>query len=344
MTPRGLRPLLGVLAAIGLCAQVPTIGVLDFYGLRGVSEADIRKVLTVKEGDPLPKSKADVEEAIEAVKNIVRARLEAVCCDQGKAILYVGVEERGGAHFDYNATPAGESKLPEEVHHVYAQFLLAVNRAARGGETTESLVEGHSLLSDPAAREQQLRFVPLAETHFDLLREVLKSSADEEHRAMAAYVLGYTRNKRAIIGDLQLALRDPDDTVRNNAMRSLAAIAVLGSLQPPDTDREEKIEVSATWFIEMLDSLIWSDRATALNVLVTLTEKRDPRVIGHLREQAIPALAEMARWKHLEHALPAFILLGRVAGINETEIQATWAKGDRAKLIDRAIPRPAKKK
>lgn len=94
----------------------------------------------------------------------------------------------------------------------------------------------------------------------------------------------------------------------------------------------------------MLDSLIWSDRATALNVLVTLTDKRDPRVIGHLRERALPSLSEMARWKHLEHALPAFILLGRVAGINETAIQAAWAKGEREDWIQRAMPPPPRKK
>jgi len=42
-----------------------------------------------------------------------------------------------------------------------------------------------------------------------------------------------------------------------------------------------------------------------------------------------PALTEMARWKHLPHALPAFILLGRMAGRSESEIQAAWAKGER---------------
>jgi hypothetical protein len=335
--------LLATLTALGASAQTPAIGVLDFYGLRKVSEVEIRRVLGFKEGDPLPKSKADIEEALENVKNVVRARLEAVCCDDGKAILYVGIEERAAAHFDYNPAPAGDARLPEEIHSAYAQFLSAVNRAARRGDTTESLAEGHSLLSDAAAREQQLRFVPLAEKHFDVIRDVLSSSADEEHRAMAAYVLGYTRNKRAVIGDLQAALKDPDDTVRNNAMRSLAAIAVLGSLQPPNTSQDEKIAVPATWFIEMLDSLVWSDRATALNVLVTLTEQRDRKVLDHLREQAMRALAEMARWKHLEHALPAFILLGRVSGTPETAIQAEWAKGERARLIERATA-PQKKK
>ncbi len=324
-------------------AQSPSVGVIDFYGLRKVTVPQIRAVLSVKEGDPLPKSKGDVEESLESVRNVVRARLEAVCCQDGQAILYVGVEERGAPHFDYNPAPAGDARVPAEVHAVYALFLAAVNRAARQSDTTENLAEGHSLLSDPAAREQQLRFVPLAEKHFSILKDVLKNSSDEEHRAMAAYVLGYTRNKRAVVSDLQVALRDPDDTVRNNAMRALGAIAVVAARQPADTEPEQRIVVQPTWFVEMLDSLIWTDRETALNVLVTLTERRDPYVIDHLRERALPSLAEMARWKHLAHALPAFILVGRVGGLSENEIETAWSGNGREDLIKQVL-QPGRKK
>lgn len=336
--------LLVALAAVSpVAAQAPLVGVIDFYGLRKVTEAQIRAVLALKEGDPLPKSKGDVEESLEQVRNVVRARLEAVCCQDGKAILYVGVEERGAPHFDYNPAPTGDVRIPDDIHVVYAQFLAAVNRAARQADTTENLSAGHSLLSDPASREQQLRFVPLAEKHFSVLKDVLKNSSDEEHRAMAAYVLGYSKNKRAVVADLQTALRDPDDTVRNNAMRALGAIAVLAARQPADTEPERRIIVQPTWFVEMLDSLIWTDRETALNVLVTLTEGRDARVIDHLRERALPSLVEMAHWKHLAHALPAFILVGRIGGISENEIETAWSGNGREALIKQVL-QPGRKK
>ena len=38
---------------------------------------------------------------------------------------------------------------------------------------------------------------------------------------------------------------------------------------------------------------------------------------------------EMAQWKVLRYALPAFILAGRIAGMNEQEIQKAWTSGDR---------------
>ena len=47
----------------------------------------------------------------------------------------------------------------------------------------------------------------------------------------------------------------------------------------------------------------------------------------------MPALIEMARWKTLAHALPAYILVGRVAGWSEDQMQAAWSRGDREAAI-----------
>ena len=58
-----------------------------------------------------------------------------------------------------------------------------------------------------------------------------------------------------------------------------------------------------------------------------------PRCWSQLRNRALPALVEMSRWKTLEHALPAFILTGRVAGLSEQQIQDAWTRGDRESVI-----------
>lgn len=315
----------------------PRIGTIDFYGLRKVKEEAIRKALAVNEGGPLPRSKGDTEDAVEQVPNVVAARLEATCCDEGKAILYVGIEERGAPHFNYNDPPAGLARLPEDIHGEYTAFLSAVGLAVRSGNTGESLSEGHSLMADAGVRAHQERFIALAAQHLPKLREVLRGSVDEEQRAIAAYVIGYAKDKEAVLADLQFALRDPDDTVRNNAMRSLGAIAVLATREP-----DRKLTVAPVWFVETLSSLVWQDRQSAAATLVTITERRDEKVIALLRERAIPALTEMARWKHLPHALPAYILLGRAAGVAEDEIQRAWKDGQRSQLIEQAqklIPR-----
>ena len=120
-----------ILWTAAAAAQAPRIGVIDFLGRRQVPEAALRQALGVKEEEALPGSKGDVEEALEKVKGVVRARLEAICCEEGKAILYVGIEEKGAPHFEYHLPPGGGVRLPEEVHQAYAQFLAAVGRAVR---------------------------------------------------------------------------------------------------------------------------------------------------------------------------------------------------------------------
>ena len=73
-------------------------------------------------------------------------------------------------------------------------------------------------------------------------------------------------------------------------------------------------------------------------------EGSNPSTLALVRERGIPALTDMARWKTLDYALPAFMLLGRVAGIPETELQAQWSKGDRETAIRKAMEPPARKR
>jgi len=311
-----------------LCAQDLRLDVLDFYGLRKVSESQIRKALGVREGDKLPPSKGDAEANIDQISGVVESHLEAVCCDDGQTILYVGIEEKGAPHFDLREPPEGEAALPDEIVSAYNRFLEAAQAASRRGSVDEDLTHGHPLMADGSARAIQEMFPALADQYLEQLRATLRNSSDEAERAIAAYVLVYASRKVGIVNDLQFALKDADSGVRNNAARSLVALSVLAKLDP-----SSEIRISPTWFIEMLNSLSWSDRNRALWALQTLTDERDPLVLDQLRTRALDALIDMARWKTLSHALPAFILLGRVAGMPEPEIQAAWTRGDRDTVI-----------
>jgi len=312
-------------------AQAPTVGVIDFYGLREVSRGAVIEALGTSEGGPLPDSRLEAEERIEEIPGVVRARLEAMCCeDDGGAILYVGIEEVGAPHFSLHDPPNEPVLLPAHVHDSYVGFLAAVNVAAHEGNGEEDLTNGHSLMACAACREHQEEFLEFAAENVELLRDVLRNSFDEEHRAMAAYIIGYAPDKADVVDDLLCAVRDDDPTVRDNTMRALAAIEVLAKLRPT-----LNIEIPATWLIEMLNSPIWSDRTAAATNLVNLTETREEAVLEQLRDRALPALVDMAGWQHLQHALPAFILLGRVAGMEETEIQQAWSDGNRETLLSK---------
>jgi HEAT repeat protein len=292
--------------------------------------------LGAKEGDPLLASKADAEARLEKVDGVVLTRLEAVCCEAGGAILFVGIEEKGSPHFDYRAPPESSAALPEEIVDAYRRFLEAYEASARSAEPREDLTRGHALSANADVRALQQGFVELAEANFAKLREVLRESADGEQRGAAAYVMGYAPDKRAVAGELQYALQDPDEGVRRNAMRGLAALAVLAARSP-----DSQIRIAPTWLIEMLNSILWGDRTHAAALLATLTESRDPGVLAQMRERALPSLLEMARWNSLAYALPAYVLAGRIAGLTEKEIQDTWSKGEREAVLSRAAA-PAK--
>jgi len=322
---------LGVLAWLLASGQIPRIGVLDFYGLRRISAERLRKVLGFREGDTLPPSKAAVEERLEALPEIAQARLEAICCVDDRVILYVGIEEKGAAHFEFRYPPRGNLTLPERIVETYRGFIRALEDAARRGQTGEDLSEGYALSADAATRAFQERFREFAQAHLSTLRQVLRNSMHDEHRAIAAYVIGYAPRARGVVEDLQFAMQDSDAGVRANAMRALAAVSVLARSDP-----ELGLRVEPTWFIEMLNSIVWSDRYRAASALVNLTEDRNPRTLAHIRERALASLTEMARWRTLPHALPAFLLLGRIAGMSEAEIHQAWQSGEREGVIARA--------
>ncbi|MEO8657574.1 MAG: hypothetical protein ABI693_03850 [Bryobacteraceae bacterium] len=316
---------------VGVAAgQAPVIGTIDFYGVDKVSHEKLRKALGVKEGDPLPKSRGDVEEALEKVSGVVRAHVEAQCCDAGKAILYVGVEEKGGPHLELREAPTKDLTLPSEVTQSYAAYVEAFGKAEN---KAENFREGHVVAEDLLTAAVQERLMGLAELHRTVLQDVVRSGEDPEDRAVAACVLGYVppKLKRLVVDDLQLAMRDPEENVRLNAMRSLTAFAVLAR-----DESELGIKVSPTWFVQALSSLEWKTRFQAALSLDALTEERGTSILASIRESAVPVLIEMAGWKSLTHALPSYVVLGRVVGLDEKKILEYWALGQRTEVLDRA--------
>jgi hypothetical protein len=315
-------------AAISLSAQ-PKVGLVEIYGARKVSSERIRKELAVKPGDGLPRSKADSEARLETIPGVVLAQLEAVCCEDHQAILYVGIEERGSPAPRFHPEPDAEINLPEPIAAVYSAFTEALGEAVRAGDTSEDISRGHSLMQHEGARTQQLVMATLAGPHLPELRKVLRESMFADQRAVAAYVLQYVPEKGDVVPDLQYALQDSDDAVRRNAIRALTAIAILGR-----TDPSLRIRVQSTWLVELLNSVSLNDRLEATRALLSFTDQPDPNTIANLKQRALPALFEMAQWRHLANALPAYLLLGRVAGWKDDAAQEAWTAGDRDKTVD----------
>ncbi len=322
--------------AVGLSATdiTPRVGLIEIYGLRKVSAQKVRAAIGAGPGETLP-SREEAEERIDKISGITGSRVEAACCAGSNMVLYVGVEERNAPHMDFNAPPTGDVSLPADLLASYRSFLDEVAGSIRGRNADEDLTQGYSLMSDPECRRIQQSFIPAVAANLDLIDRVLRQSADPEQRAAAAYLLQYgprgPHTTKIVVDGLQYALRDSDDSVRENAMRALQAVSVGAKLHP-----DEFIRVSPTWFIELMNSVVWSDRRDASRALVNLTENRDAESLALLRDRALPSVIEMARWHDLDQALPSFILAGRLAGLDEAAIKAAWVDGDRDAVLKRA--------
>ena len=183
-------------------------------------------------------------------------------------------------------------------------------------------------MKNDEARAYQEKFITHARDHHEQLREVLASSGDDQQRAVAAIVLGYASDKNTVIEDLRHGMQDPDLGVRNNSMRALGAIARLAGEKP-----ERGIHIDPSWFVDYLNSVYWTDRNKALMALIPLTENRDSAILDRLRKDARESLIEMASWQYDGHALSAYILLGRVENLSDSEIMETWEEGKRYEVI-----------
>jgi hypothetical protein len=335
-----IRTILLILAgAVSAGAQTPKIADINFYGLRKLSAERLMKAASIEPGAVLPPSKLDLEEKLAAQLGVVAARVEAVCCEGAGAILFVGIEERGAPHFDTRPAPAGEAVLPVDLVSDYREFLNAVERAALRGTAAEDYSSGEPRNADPAVHAFEERFATFAADKLELLRDVLRNTGEPEQRAVAATVIAYAPKKDQVLNDLQYALQDPDESVRGNAVRALKAIAVLAQKRP-----ELGLKVAPTWLVEMLHSLVLSDRQRAAEALIILTDPGNSAVLDLMRQRALPELIEMARWKTLRYALPAFLLVGRIAGMADTDLHAQWQAGDRETAIRQAAAPPRTRK
>ena len=329
----------GVRQAAGQDLQ---IGIIDFYGLGRIPEREARQALTFKEGDTLsmggddrPAALAKSERRVSKLPGVTGAHTNVVCCDAGRLIVYVGIEQKARATMHFRAAPRGNVRLAADVVQAGHELSEAVMAAVQRGDGAENDSQGHALFHDPAARAVQERFVGYAARDLKDLSRVLRDSSDAEQRALAAEVLGYVANKQRVVDDLVYAMSDPAGDVRNNAMRALWVFAKLAP-----TSGRPIIRIPYRPFVALLNSPVWTDRNKASLALMELSERRDPGLLRQMRRQAMTALIDMARWKNEGHAMPALMILGRIAGQSEDAIEAARTRGDREGIISTALKRP----
>jgi len=81
--------------------------------------------------------------------------------------------------------------------------------------------------------------------------------------------------------------------------------------------------------------LVLADRLAGSRTLNLMYDEFSEGTMAQIKERALSSLFEMARWRHLQHALPAYLLLGRVSGVAEQEMAAAWEASERDQMLAR---------
>ena len=292
------------------------LGAIDFFGYKGLDVKSIRAALPLREGDPFPGSRS-MNKWKEAIKQSVSQAIDRaptdvtmVCCDDQKNfMIYIGLPGESSKPVAYNSAPHGDNRLPPHIVKLYQEIMDTLRVAVMKGSAGEDDSQGYSLSEDPVARGKQLALHEYALQEETTILGVVESSSDARHRAIAAHALGYAGQSDRQIAALAQASLDPDDEVRNNAVR---ALGVLAQAKPDVASR-----IPMGTFISFLASGSWTDHNKAVFLLEPLTKTRRADLLLQLRSKALDPLEEMARWRSRGHAYSARMIVGRIAGIEE---------------------------
>jgi hypothetical protein len=328
------------LARTATCADEKGIASVETYGLHHVDRKKVLDVANLDAGDRPPRSvqwKA-IAGRLQKIPGVKRAAIVVVTVPfdtasgtVGRPVVYVGIQESEQPDVTFHAAPTGKVTLPKDVVKLYAEYERTFLDSFKHNDFSEDDSNGYALMGNAAARAVQRKFPALADQHYDRLLDVLENSKNAEQRAMAATFIGYASNKKRAVSDLVAGTQDANELVRNDAVRALSVLVNYSRAH-----RELGINVPTDWCLDLLESLTWTDRNKAMALLDAATTERDPALLAKLRQRSLRALIEMARWKS-PHAMMAFLLVGRIAGLTDEEITKAWKGGEQDKVIEQAL-------
>lgn len=327
----------------------PRIATIDFYGLQHVTASQLRTKLGLQVGDTAPlvllyqpdlftrlarsllgvRTAQGLESKLREIPGVRDAAIAAVQGDDPhRCAVFVGISEN-------ETVPArrsfhGNVVLPDAAVGLYERhseaFASAITNPSPDFDEDDS--RGYSLFTDPAMRsleENAIAFLQAPQNRAAALA-VLRTSVDVQQRRAAAWLLTYGPDPQQTADALLYALDDPDKDVRNTICRELAVIAEYGL-----NNQALKVRMAPGPFIQMLNSVVWTDRDKAMAVLDPLTATRDSDTLLLLKRSGLASLDEMARWDADSYARMAFTLIGRIAALADADIDRAWADGKAAR-------------
>ena len=294
------------------------VGEINYYGYAGIDLDPIRAQLPLHTGDKLTFatfSRDAIEVAITRLAGHRPTDIAIVCCDQAKHLfVYIGLGGASSRPMPVGALPSGHEHLDPTAARLYDQGMAALLSAVSGGNAGEDDSKGYMLSNDPALRQIDLSILAYAAPREAELVRVLRNASDSHQRQIAAAFLGYVPRSSIQVEALTAAVNDPDDEVRNNAVRALSVLSAARNSAPLLIDPHP--------CVALLFSGKWTDRNKGSMLLLRLTENRDSTLLASLRHQAIEPLIEGASWHgDSGHSTPFLVVLSRCLSIPEDALK-----------------------
>ena len=230
--------------------------------------------------------------------------------DDGPAVhITVDVVERADSarRMDFAPPPTdsvagGEALI--EAWDAYVAAGMALLRAGRLEPPRGDCPVLHCLFGfeHPDLRPFAPRLVGLDGARLDTLARVLRGDARAERRAAAAYLLAHGDDAGRVVDALVPAVRDPDESVRNNALRVLIALA----------GREPPMPLPLDPFLTALEYPATTDRNKAAFVLLGLARRPEHR--ERILREAGPTLLRMLELEQPNNHDPAYLILRELSG------------------------------
>ena len=330
------------LAVTSSQAQQGHVRIIDFFSTEGMDVEKARSVLPIHQGDELTKDQwpgieKEIRRTLENDLGKKPTDVQIFWANTG-AIILIGL---GGAnsHFRTIAAPTGKTCLSKEavriLNDAWNAWAEAQRKAVETGDkrlAEEDDSRGYALLDNPAVRSKQLVLRQYAIHHEQSIERALLFCGNVEQRQAAGGLLGYSLKSKRQTAALVHAGHDPDDEVRNNALKSLYVLA--------HSSGKTASEIPAQGLIDLLNSGLYTDRSKAYPLLEIITSTRDPELLRRLRSECLPSLIEIARWQHQGYARLSLLMLGRIAGIDEARIDQLIESGKGEDLITAASNMP----
>jgi len=308
------------------------VGGIYYFGYSGLNLAIVQDNLPIRVGDSLDIAGFDhdrslIETSVMTATEKSATDVAFVCCDkQRRLLIYIGLPGNSSRVIEGEASPHGSVHLDPAAYRLYEEETIAMANAARYGSSREDDSNGYAIADDPAAQKIELAMRTYAANRGLEIEKVLQDSGDVQQRRASAALLGYANRSTYQIEGLIRAINDPDETVRNNALRALAVLASAKGATPIN------IDANVAPLIDLLFSKTWSDRNKSSFVLAQITKERDQTLLKELGDRAMAPLIEGANWDTL-HSTAFLEILGRIGGIPEVQLNKLILSGDKTQII-----------